>query len=98
MKVYICRRGQADFVTDVPTVGAAIVRFWMATGELPRASYRIHHGRRRQSRVVSSAVGYWLLSVEMQPILRGVIAEVSSTSQYEQFCEHIITAGTLLEK
>ena len=98
MKVYITRRGQADYVVDAPTVGAAIVRFWLATGELPRASYRIHHGRRRQGRTISSAVAYWILASEMQPILRGVIQETATTSQYEQFCDHIITAGTLLEK
>ena len=98
MKTYICRRGLPDFVVDAPNVGDAIIRFWQATRELPRASYRVHHGRRRQGRTISSAVAYWLLALEMRPLLRGVIEENATPSQYQQFCEHITTAGTLLEK
>jgi hypothetical protein len=97
MKVYITRRGLPDFVVDAPNVGAGIVRLWM-TGEQPRATYRVHHGRRRQGRTISSAVAYWLLASEMRPLLRDVIEENSSPSQYQQFCENITTAGTLLEK
>ncbi len=98
MKVYICRRGQPDFVVDAPNVGAGIIAFWNATRELPRASYRVHHGRRRQGRTISSAVAYWLLASEMQPLLRGVIEQSTTASQYQMFCEHIIIAGQLLEK
>jgi hypothetical protein len=98
MKLYICRRGLPDFVVDAPNVGAGIIAFWNATRELPRASYRVHHGRRRQGRTISSAVAYWLLASEMQPLLRGVIEENATPSQYQQFCENITTAGQLLEK
>ena len=98
MKVYITRRGQADYVVDAPNVGSAIVRFWLATGELPKPTYRIHHGRRRQSRVISAAVGYWLLKLEMRSALSSVIEETTSAEKYRAFCETVITAGRLLEK
>ena len=97
MKVYITRRGQPDFVVDARNVGDGIIKLWM-TGEQPKPSYRVHHGRRRQGRQVSAAVAYWLLASEMRPLLRGVIEENATASQYQQFCEHITTAGTLLEK
>lgn len=98
MKLYIVRRGHPDFVVDAQNVGDGIIKFWQSTRELPKASYRVHHGRRRQGRQVSAAVAYWLLSIEMRPLLRGVIEETATASQYQEFCENITTAGTLLGK
>jgi hypothetical protein len=56
----------------------------------------VHFGRRRQSRVVSSAIAYWQLSVEMRSALVAVIEEQSTPQQYRDYCEIIITAGHLL--
>jgi hypothetical protein len=96
MKVYITRRGQADYVTDAPTVADAIVRFWLTTGEQPKPSYRVHFGRKRQSRVVSAAVCYWILKAEMRSALSSVIQETTSAEKYQAFCDTVIQAGTLL--
>jgi hypothetical protein len=98
LKVYIRNRGQIDYVTDAPTVADAIVRFWQVTREIPKPSYRVHFGRKRQSRVVSSAVCYWILENDMRRALSAVIQETTSTEKYLAFCETVIHAGTLLEK
>ena len=98
MKVYITRRGKTDFVVDADTIGDAIVSYWYATKEMPKPSYRVHSGRRRKSRVVSSAVAYWRLDSDMRSSLYDVLEATTTDSQFENFCEHAVTAGTLLGK
>jgi hypothetical protein len=98
MKVYITRRGQADFVVDAPTIADAIVSFWFASKETPKASYRIHSGRRRKTRVVSSAIAYWRLDEDMRSSLYNVLEENATERQFTNFCEHAVTAGSLLGK
>ncbi len=96
MKVYICRRGKSDFVVNAPTIADAIICYWMATKETPRASYRIHHGRRRRSRVVSSAVAFWRLEARLQGPLYDVLQETTTDSQFNEFCEIAVQAASLL--
>ncbi len=96
MKYYICRRGKPDFVCNADSAADAIVLFWMAEKETPKASYRIHEGRRRKSRVFSSAVAYWRLSVSMRSALTAVLRETTSEEQFNEFCETVITVADLL--
>lgn len=98
MKVYLCRRGRPDFVVDAPTVADAIIAYWMASGETPKASYRIHFGRRRKTRVVSSAIAYWALGQNMRSALYEVLEETATEKQFHSFCEHAVTAAELLGK
>ena len=96
MKVYIIRRGQADFVVSAPTIADAIVIYWMTTKETPKASYRVHHGRRRQAKTISSAVAYWRLSASLQGPLYDVLEANATDKQFTKFCDHAVTAGSLL--
>lgn len=96
MKLYITRRGKSDFIVDAPTVADAIVSYWIATGETPKPSYRVHEGRRRKTRVVSSAVAYWALEPDMRSALSAVIRETATQSQIDQFNDTVITAADLL--
>lgn len=98
MKVYITRRGRPDFICDCPTIADGIVTYWKATAETPKASYRIHEGRRRRSRVVSAAVAYWSLGADMRTLLSAVIRETATQSQIDTFNETVITAAELLGK
>jgi hypothetical protein len=96
MKVYLLRRGKPDFVCHAPTIAAAIICYWFATKELPKPSYRVHFGRRRQSRVVSSAVAYWRLDDDMRSKLYDVLEANSTEKQFNEFCELTIQAAELL--
>ena len=96
MKTYIIRRGQPDFVTDAKTIADSIIALWMTTGETPKASYRVHHGRRRQARTVSSAVAYWRLSASLQGPLYAVLEENSTDKQFTEFCDTAVQAAALL--
>jgi hypothetical protein len=98
MKVYICRRGKPDFVCHADTVADAIICLWLVTRELPKASYRVHFGRRRQSRTVSSAVAYWRLDDEMRSRLYDVLESTSTETQFGDFCEIAVQAALLLGK
>jgi len=98
MKVYICRRGRPDFICQSPTVADAIITYWLATGETPKASYRVHHGRRRQARRVSSAIAYWRLGEGMRSLLCDVLKEQSTADAYAAFCEQVLEASRLLGK
>jgi len=98
MKVYICRRGRPDFICQSPTVADAIITYWLATGETPKASYRVHHGRKRQARRVSSAIAYWRLGDVMRSRLYDVLQETATDSQFNEFCEIAVQAGSLLGK
>lgn len=96
MKVYITRRGRPDFVVDAPTIADAIIAYWLATGETPKPSYRVHFGRRRKSRIVSSAIAYWALESDMRSVLSQVIRETATQSQIDQFNETVIITAELL--
>ena len=96
MKVYICRRGKPDFVCQADNIADAIVMLWTITSELPQASYRVHFGRRRKSRVVSSAVAYWQLNAGMKRALYDVLESNSTESQFTDFCNNAVEAGSLL--
>ena len=98
MKHYIQRTGQPDFVCIARTAADALILLWLATGEIPQASYRVHQGRKRKSRVVSSAVAYWRLNVEMQAALIDVLEETLPEKQYTEFCEQVVNIGRILEK
>jgi len=90
MKVYITRAGRSDFVCQAATVADAIMLLWWVTRETPLARYRIHHGQRKQTRVVSSAVAFWCLSVLFQDLLTDVLRETTTRKQFKFFCENII--------
>jgi len=98
MKIYVTRRGREDFVCHADTIGDAIVMFWLATGETPRASYRVHYGRRRQAKTISSAIAFWLLGDDMRSRLYDVLQETTTDSQFNEFCEIAVQAGSLLGK
>ena len=98
MKFYICRRGKPDFVCQAPTMADSIVIFWLATLETPKPNYRIHEGVKRKSRVVSSALAYWLLSIDMQTALADVMEATLPEKQYSEFCEQAVNIGRILEK
>jgi hypothetical protein len=98
MKIYICRRGRPDFVCHADTVGDAIVMLWMTTKETPRASYRVHFGRRRQAKTISAAVAYWRLSARLRGPLYDVLEETATDSQFTEFCDIAVQAGSLLGK
>jgi len=90
MKVYITRAGRSDFVCQAATVADAIMLLWWVERETPLARYRIHHGQRKQTRVVSSAVVFWRLSVRFQDLLTAVMRETISRKQFNHFCENIL--------
>ena len=90
MKFYICRRGKPDFVCQAPTVADAIEKLWYVTQELPKASYRIHQGMRRQSKVVSSAVAFWRLNAGMQEALVDVLKVSTSEDRFVEFCQNVV--------
>ena len=96
MKYYICRRGKPDFVCQAPTMADAIVTYWLVTKELPKPHYRIHEGRRRQSKVITSAAAYWHLNVDMQTALADVMEETLPEKQYTEFCEQVVNIGRIL--
>ena len=98
MKLYITRRGQPDFVVECDSIADGIVRYWFATGATPKPTYRVHFGRRRTSRVVSSAICYWYLAAAMRGPLYAVLEETTSESQFSEFCETAIEAANLLGK
>ena len=97
MKFYICRRGKPDFVCQAPTMADSIVIFWLATLETPKPNYRIHQGRRRQSKVITSAAAYWRLSIELQTALADVLEATLPEQTYSEFCEQAVAIGRLLE-
>ena len=96
MKCYIVRRGRPDFVTDAPNIADAIVTYWMTTKETPRSAYRVHYGRRRQAKTISSAIAYWRLDAHLKSRLYAVLEENSTDKQFTTFCDHAVTAGSLL--
>ncbi len=96
MKYYICRPGQADFVCIARTTADAIVTYWLATREIPEASYRVHHGRRRKARTVSSAVCFWRIHIDLRSPLYDILQEVSSKKQFDDFCTNVNTIGKIL--
>jgi len=96
MKVYIVRRGHPDFAVDAPTIADAIVIYWMTTKETPKASYRVHHGRRRQSKNISSAVAYWRLDAKLKSRLFAVLEETATEKQFTKFCDTAVQAASLL--
>ena len=98
MKFYICRRGKPDFVCQAPTMADSIITLWLITKELPKPNYRIHEGVKRKSRVVSSALAYWHLNVEMQAALADVLEATLPEKQYTEFCEQVVNIGRILEK
>ena len=98
MKHYIQRTGQPDFVCIARTAADALILLWLATGEIPQASYRVHQGRKRKSRVVSSALAYWRLSIELQTALADVLEATLPEKQYTEFCEQVVNIGRILEK
>ena len=96
MKYYICRPGKQDFVCMAPTMADAIITLWLITKELPKPNYRIHEGRRRQSKVITSAAAYWHLNVDMQTALADVMEETLPEKQYTDFCEQVVNIGRIL--
>ena len=96
MKHYICRRGKPDFVCQAATVADAIILLWFAEREMPRASYRVHQGRRRKARTISSAVTFWRIRTDLREPLFDVLQEVCSKAQFSEFCTHAVTAASLL--
>ena len=96
MKYYICRPGQADFVCIARTTADAIVTYWLATRDIPEASYRVHHGRRRKARTVSSAVCFWRIHIDLRSPLYDILQEVSSKKQFDDFCTNVNTIGKIL--
>ena len=81
-----------------PTMADAIVIYWLATLETPKPNYQIHQGRRRQSKVITSAAAYWRLNVEMQAALADVMEATLPEKQYSEFCEQAVNIGRILEK
>jgi len=98
MKIYVCRRGKSDFVCHADTIADAIICYWLATKETPKASYRVHFGRRRQAKTISSAVAFWRLSVAMRSALCDVLKERSTADVYMTFCEQVLEVSRLLGK
>ena len=96
MKHYICRPEKPDFVCNARTVADAIVLFWFAEREMPEASYRVHQGRRRKARTVSSAVTFWRIHTDLREPLYDILQEVSSKKQFDDFCTNVTTIGKLL--
>ena len=96
MKFYIARRGQADFICNARTTADAIVTYWLATREIPEASYRVHHGRRRKARTVSSAVCFWRIHSDLRSPLYDVLRETSTEAAFTEFCEITVTIGLIL--
>jgi len=90
MKFYIVQPGQSDFVCQASSVADAIILFWWVTQETPRANYSLHHGQRKQIRVVSSAVAFWHLSLQFQDLLTDVMRETATRNQFNHFCENVI--------
>ena len=96
MKYYICRRGKPDFVCQAQHVTDAIIIYWLATLETPKPNYQIHQGRRRQSKVITSAAAYWRLNVEMQAALADVLEATLPEQTYTEFCEQVVNIGRIL--
>ena len=96
MKYYICRPGKQDFVCQAQHVTDAIIIYWLATLETPKPNYQIHQGRRRQSKVITSAAAYWHLNVDMQTALADVMEETLPEKQYTDFCEQVVNIGRIL--
>ena len=98
MKTYIIRDGQPDFVCIAPTIADALILMWYRTGETPRASYRVHAGRRCQAWPVSVAITFWRLPADMRAVLADVIQETSTQGQADEFAELVLTSARLLGK
>ena len=96
MKHYITRAGKPDFVCQAPTVADGIIMFWMVEREIPAASYRVHQGRRRKARTVSSAVTFWRIHTDLREPLYDILQEVSSKKQFDDFCTNVNTIGKIL--
>lgn len=96
MKHYIERPGAPDFVCQAESVADAIVLLWLAERETPQASYRVHQGRKREARTVSTAITFWRIDTDLRPLLREVLREVSTKAQFNIFCTHAVEAAALL--
>ena len=96
MKYYIARRGQADFICNARTTADAIFLLWLATREIPQASYRVHQGRLSEARTVSSAVTFWRIHTDLREPLYDILQEVSSKKQFDDFCTNVTTIGNIL--
>jgi hypothetical protein len=96
VKYYIARRGQADFICNARTTADAIFRLWLATREIPQASYRVHQGRRRKARTVSSAVTFWRIPSDLRSPLYDILRETSTEAAFTEFCEITVTIGLIL--
>jgi hypothetical protein len=96
VKHYITRDGHPDFVCQAPTVADAIIMFWMVEREIPDASYRVHQGKRRKARTVSSAVCFWRIHTSLREPLYDILQEVSSRKQFDDFCTNVNTIGKIL--
>ena len=96
MKHYITRAGKPDFVCQAPTVADAIILFWMVEREIPAASYRVHQGKRRKARTVSSAVCFWRIHSDLRSPLYDVLRETSTEAAFTEFCEITVTIGLIL--
>jgi hypothetical protein len=96
VKHYITRAGKPDFVCQARTTADAIVSLWLATREIPQASYRVHQGRRRKARTVSSAVTFWRIHTDLREPLYDILQEVSSKKQFDDFCTNVTTIGKIL--
>jgi hypothetical protein len=96
VKHYITRAGKPDFVCNARTTADAIVLYWQATREIPQASYRVHQGRRRKARTVSSAVTFWRIHTDLREPLYDILRETSTEAAFTEFCEITVSIGLIL--